>query len=108
MKGLDDEEAIAKLQVGFINYVILPLWKAVAILFPKASLQEENCQTNAKLWQQIVDKKAPTPLKSPSYGASDKSVSLTDVSATLNDSVIEESDETDEAAGLSVNTSSFD
>jgi len=37
MVGLTEEAGIAKLQIGFVNYVILPLWKVMGQLFPKVS-----------------------------------------------------------------------
>lgn len=60
MYNLKSELEIAKLQLGFVNYVVLPLWKTVSTLFPKAAHFVENCQRNAKLWQDIIDK-SPSP-----------------------------------------------
>jgi len=55
MDGLESELEIAKLQIGFVNYVALPLWKIMAILLPKTAHLEQNCSRNATNWQSIVD-----------------------------------------------------
>ena len=55
MEGLTNEYSIAKLQIGFVNYVILPLWKVTGLLFPKAAQHTVNCVHNVKKWQEIVD-----------------------------------------------------
>jgi hypothetical protein len=55
MEGLNNEIEIAKLQVGFVNYVILPLWNAMAILLPKLSTSVDSCVDNVKLWQKIIE-----------------------------------------------------
>ena len=57
MDNLKSEIEIAKLQCGFVNYVVLPLWKIVAALFPKVAHFEANCVRNAELWQHIIDGK---------------------------------------------------
>ncbi|GMH58501.1 hypothetical protein TrST_g1030 [Triparma strigata] len=63
MEGLNNEHSIAKLQVGFVNYVILPLWKAASLLLPKAERQCANCVANVKCWQRIVDSGGESPTK---------------------------------------------
>ncbi len=55
MEGLSSERNIAKLQIGFVNYVILPLWKVTGLLFPKSAQQSLNCVNNVKRWQDIID-----------------------------------------------------
>ena len=55
MEGLNTEQDIAKLQIGFVNYVILPLWKVVGVLFPNAAQQEINCIENVREWEKIVE-----------------------------------------------------
>ena len=55
MCGLTSECNIAKLQVGFVNYVINPLWKVTGLLLPLAAHLEANCVTNVKVWQRIID-----------------------------------------------------
>ena len=55
MEGLNNEVDIAKLQVGFVNYVILPLWNAMVILLPKLTPSLDSCVQNVKLWQKIIE-----------------------------------------------------
>jgi len=56
MEGLNNEVNIAKLQVGFVNYVILPLWHCIAILIPKSAHMVKNCVSNVETWQEIIEK----------------------------------------------------
>ena len=79
MTGLTNETSIAKLQIGFVSYVILPLWKVVGLLFPKANQQEVHCTDNVKVWQKIIDgtytPKEETAVSSDSESASSESES---------------------------------
>merc|ERR1711924_29038 len=54
MKGLDNEKAVAKLQVGFLDYVISPLWKAVAELLPKLDVAYKALRANRDKWEAIT------------------------------------------------------
>jgi hypothetical protein len=84
MEGLTSEYNIAKLQIGFVNYVILPLWKVTGLLFPKAAQHTVNCTDNVKRWQEIVDGgETPSPVaKSKARGERDSDDSDTDDSDT--------------------------
>ena len=55
MLGLDNEVSIAKLQLGFLDYVVGPLWKAVSELFPETAECHENLKANRERWAKIKD-----------------------------------------------------
>ncbi|EKX32100.1 hypothetical protein GUITHDRAFT_148851 [Guillardia theta CCMP2712] len=44
MKGLHKPLAQAKAQLGFLHYVVGPLWKSLAIIFPQLSLRSERIE----------------------------------------------------------------
>jgi hypothetical protein len=58
MTNLDTEEAIAKNQVGFMDYVCKPLWEAMVDLVPEISTVRDNLQSNRVKWKEIVDTQA--------------------------------------------------
>eukprot|EP01138_Halocafeteria_seosinensis_P009382 gb/GECG01009587.1/.p1 GENE.gb/GECG01009587.1/~~gb/GECG01009587.1/.p1 ORF type:complete len:1366 (+),score=207.69 gb/GECG01009587.1/:1-4098(+) len=58
MTNLDTEGAIAKNQLGFLDYVCKPLWEAMADLVPEISSVRENLQNNRTQWKEIVDTQA--------------------------------------------------
>lgn len=59
MDGLATPLAIAKLQVGFIGYVVSPLWTSVAAGMTELAPCVENMTRNRAAWQAIVDGTAP-------------------------------------------------
>jgi hypothetical protein len=46
---------IAKNQLGFIDFVVTPLYEAVALAIPPANYQLENLQRNRSYWEERVD-----------------------------------------------------
>merc|ERR1719487_2919037 len=46
---------IAKNQLGFIDFVVTPLYEAVATAIPQANLQLEKIATNRRYWEERVD-----------------------------------------------------
>ena len=44
--NLDTDKDIAKLQLGFLDFVVLPLWNAAALLFPGAKRRIEQLHSN--------------------------------------------------------------
>jgi hypothetical protein len=55
MDGLTSITAIAKLQCGFIDYVVAPLWNTVANLFPEVQCAGSNLTRNRVLWKNIQE-----------------------------------------------------
>jgi cGMP-dependent 3',5'-cyclic phosphodiesterase len=50
MLNLTTEKAISKLQVGFIDYVVAPLWTTLADIFPKFKVCVNNMKRNRDIW----------------------------------------------------------
>merc|ERR1719443_1133876 len=46
---------IAKNQLGFIDFVVTPLYEAVALAIPPANYQLENLARNRRYWEEMVD-----------------------------------------------------
>lgn len=55
MDGLTSELAVAKLQFGFVSYIVAPLWTAVATAFPELADARANLTRNQAHWKSIVD-----------------------------------------------------
>ena len=55
MDGLDDEYRVAKLQVGFYDYMAMPFFRVVGLLLPKAAHLVESGDENKRRYQEIVD-----------------------------------------------------
>lgn len=55
MDGLTSRLAVAKLQIGFIDYVVSPLWNAVGTILPEFKVAVSNMATNRGKWKAIVD-----------------------------------------------------
>jgi putative methionine-R-sulfoxide reductase with GAF domain len=60
MDGLDTEHKVAKLQIGFYNYVCKPLWVALAGIYPELQAPcVDSLNDNLARWGQIVEETAP-------------------------------------------------
>jgi 3'5'-cyclic nucleotide phosphodiesterase len=55
MDGLHTEVAVAKLQCGFIDYVVAPLWNALGTMLPEISEAKTSMARNRAHWKTIVD-----------------------------------------------------
>lgn len=55
MAGLTTPQAIAKLQVGFVDYVVAPLWTAMATALPELADALTHMAHNKLQWKAIVD-----------------------------------------------------
>jgi GAF domain-containing protein len=55
MDNLDKRGAIEKMQVGFIDYVVSPLWVAVADHFTKVQYCVDNLKKNRQTWFEKVN-----------------------------------------------------
>jgi len=55
MDNLTTELAVAKLQGGFIDYVVAPLWNAMATGFPELACAAEALAANKARWRGIAD-----------------------------------------------------
>ena len=53
MDGLDNDVAIAKLQVGFLTYVVGPLWKAIGEMDEGVANCFSNLQANRDKWKEL-------------------------------------------------------
>ena len=62
MAGLTNPQAIAKLQLGFIDYVVSPLWMAIATALPEFEDASTYLASNRACWKAIVDGAAPPSL----------------------------------------------
>ena len=47
---------VAKLNLGFINYVVEPLWKSLADFFPELKVCTDNLAENKEAWQAVIKK----------------------------------------------------
>ena len=54
MQGLDSETAVARLQSGFCEFVLLPLWRGMADLFPRLATRVNELENNLKRYGAIV------------------------------------------------------
>ena len=61
MENLKTLPQIAKLQVGFISYVVMPLWGAVAELFPKAQYCCDNMTKHKERWVELGNEETEKP-----------------------------------------------
>ena len=55
MAGLDSQYKIAKLQIGFFNFMVKPLFHTIGILFPKLKMLEEWGEKNSVEYQAVID-----------------------------------------------------
>lgn len=55
MDGLHTEQAVAKLQCGFIDYVVAPLWNALGTMLPEIGEAKASMVRNRAHWKSIVD-----------------------------------------------------
>ena len=58
-KNLSTPHDIAKLQLGFLDFVVMPLWNAAALLFPGAKGRIEQLEFNRAEW--VREKEATAP-----------------------------------------------
>ena len=65
---LHTDAEIAKLQLGFIDVIVAPLWRTAALLFPGAKARIEVLEMNRAAWQRELDASA-TPPDSPKLHA---------------------------------------
>jgi hypothetical protein len=47
---------VAKLNLGFINYVVEPLWNSLADFFPELKVCTDNLKENKDVWQAVITK----------------------------------------------------
>ncbi|XXQ33008.1 Phosphodiesterase [Plasmodiophora brassicae] len=52
----DSEEALATLQINFINYVVSPIWKAMHEFLPELTVAMNNMAANKAAWEQAKEK----------------------------------------------------
>ena len=55
MDGLTNPVAVAKLQLGFIDYVVAPLWNSMGVIFPELKVASDNLASNRGKWKAIAD-----------------------------------------------------
>ena len=55
MDGLDSKYKIAKLQIGFFNFMVKPLFHTIGVLFPKLTMLEEWGENNSTEYQAVID-----------------------------------------------------
>jgi len=55
MDGLDSKYKISKLQIGFFNFMVKPLFHTIGILFPKLKMLEEWGVKNNLQYQAVID-----------------------------------------------------
>ena len=55
MEGLDTEYKVAKLQIGFFQFMVQPLFKLLGVLLPDTAHLERNGVRNSEQYQKIVD-----------------------------------------------------
>ena len=56
MAALDDDAAVARSQVSFIDYVVQPLFSVASKVFPEAKELEENAKRNRGAWEGLAAK----------------------------------------------------
>jgi hypothetical protein len=61
MAGLDSPQAVAKLQLGFVDYVVSPLWTAISSALPELSDASMYLVRNRASWKAIADGAAQPP-----------------------------------------------
>lgn len=49
---------LAKLQLSFINYIVVPMFESFCKLLPKMKFAFDNIEANKKYWQQQEQKPA--------------------------------------------------
>jgi hypothetical protein len=57
MDNLTSLTAIAKLQGGFVSFVVAPFWNAVAAALPELGDAPVNMRRNVDLWKQVEEGK---------------------------------------------------
>jgi len=57
MDNLTSITAIAKLQGGFVSFVVAPFWNAVAAALPELGDAPVNMKRNLELWKQVEEGK---------------------------------------------------
>ena len=55
MDGLDSKYKIAKLQIGFFNFMVKPLFHTIGVLFPNLTMLEEWGENNSTEYQAVID-----------------------------------------------------
>jgi hypothetical protein len=61
MDGLTSPQAVAKLQVGFVDYVVAPLWNALANIMPEFKELTGHMAANRGTWKAIADGSVQPP-----------------------------------------------
>jgi len=51
-----DEVALAKLQINFIDFVVAPLWTTVSDFFPPLAERATQMESNRERWNQVLEK----------------------------------------------------
>jgi hypothetical protein len=65
MAGLDSPQAVAKLQLGFVDYVVSPLWTALAAALPELADASTHLARNRATWKAIADGAMQPPMSVP-------------------------------------------
>ena len=56
LQNLETDLDVAKLQLGFLDFVVAPLWNAAAMLFPAAKERIPQLEQNRAAWQAEKDR----------------------------------------------------
>ena len=56
MTGLENKSRQAQLQIGFVSHVVLPLWRAMATLYPSLTEAVKHCEQSLRLYQEDAAK----------------------------------------------------
>ena len=65
MFNRDKTSEIPKFQIGFINFICLPVYEALDAIAPDASIVTERVKQNKQHWQNIYDGKEEPPIELP-------------------------------------------
>ena len=65
LKHLDTELDVAKLQLGFLDFVVAPLWNAAALLLPAAKERIHQLEANRAGWQAEKERLSAVPAAVP-------------------------------------------
>lgn len=55
MFRVEDEKGFYRSQVGFIDYLALPLWKCITNTFPELALLSDNIEANKRTLQSLLE-----------------------------------------------------
>ena len=57
--------SVSKFQIGFINFICLPVYEALEKIAPEASVVTNRVKENKQKWQDLYDGKIEPPIDLP-------------------------------------------